>query len=289
MFKIKKYESCSASDYYDAVTGFPDQAAEAVYYLLRQRLSRALHRVYELHGLSLDDHYEDTIDDFFLFLYGSNDKAPFAMLGTLQEHQAFFGWIVGTYRHFLNDKVRDEIKRRMAVESVHAEDEDEGRPFTDEKLMGFIAKAIAHADQELPADKRFLLYRMLLTILDPKLAIPQEEVAHALKMHPVTYRVSVNRLRSRLSDDITRLEGGQSLPLDVAHLLMSSQLQHGFDHLYDLLMPYYETALHGLSCTSDINELRNGFSHDGIVMHESAEYHYTHRVDVRRLYQLLKS
>ena len=289
MLKIEKYENCSASDYYDAVTGFPDQAAEAVYYLLRHRLSRALRRVYELHGLGLDDHYDDTIDDFFLFLYGSNDKAPFAMLGTLHEHQAFFGWVVSTYRHFLNDKIRDEIKRRVAVENINAIDDDEGRPYTDEKLMGFIAKAIAHADQELPADKRFLLYRMLLTILDPKLAIPQEEVAHALKMHPVTYRVSINRLRSRLSDDITRLEGGQSLPLDVAHLLMSSRLLNGFDHLYDLLMPYYETALQGLSCTSDINKLRDGFRHDGIVMHESAEYQYPQRVDVRRLYQLLKS
>lgn len=289
MFKIEKYENCSASDYYDAVIGFPDQAAEAVYYLLRQRLSRALHRVYELHGLGLDDHYDDTIDDFFLFLYAYNDKAPFAVLVNLHERQAFFGWIVGTYRHFLNGKVRDEIKRRMAVENAHAADDEEGSPFTDEKLMGFIAKAIAYADQELTADKRFLLYRMLLTILNPKLAIPQEEVAHALKMHPVTYRVSVNRLRSRLSDDITRLEGGQSLPLDVAHLLMSSRLLNGFDHLYNLLMPYYETALHELACASAINELRNGFSGDGIVMHESTEYHYPHRVDVRRLYHLLKS
>ena len=285
----ENYENYSASDYYDAVAEFPGKASEAVYYLLRQRLSRALGRVYELHGFGLDDHYEDTIDDFFLFLYEHDGQQPFAILETIREKQAFFGWLVGTYRNFIKGKVKDEIKRRETIENAVVPVEEQDKPFTDETMVRFIATAIAHADQELPADKRFLLYRMLLTFLDPKLAIPQELVAHAMKMHPVTYRVYVNRIRSRLSDDVSRLEAGQKLQLDSTHLLMSNQLFHGFDHLYEILMPYYEASLMLLTNNAEINELRHGYNPDGIVMHENQEYDYPRVVDVRALYQTLKS
>lgn len=289
MFKNEDYDNFSASDYYDAVICVPSRASEAVYYLLKHRLSRALRRVYELHGFGLDDHYEDTIDDFFLYLYDHEHRQPFAILDTIREKQAFFGWLVGTYRNFLKNKTKDEIKRKEMMENAKVKVGEEEKPFTDETMARYMSLAIAHADQELPPSKRFLLYRMLLTILDPKLAIPQERVAYTMGMHPVTYRVYVNRLRSRLSADVTRLEAGQTLPLDSAHLLMSNQLFHGFDHLYDSLMPHYEAALKALSCTSEINEIRRGYGPDGILMHENQEYEYHHVVDVRALYHTLKS
>ena len=110
MYQIEIYENYSASDYYDAVILFPDKASEAVYYLLKHRLARALGRVFELHGFGLDDHYEDTIDDFFLYLYDHGDARPFAVIDTVREKQAFFGWIVGAYRHFLLNKAKEEMK-----------------------------------------------------------------------------------------------------------------------------------------------------------------------------------
>lgn len=288
MITIINYESYSASDYYDAVMMAPELASEAVYYLLKKRLVRALARVYELHGFGLDDHFEDTIDDFFLYLYEHGEGRPFNMLATLREPQAFFGWMVGTYRNFLMNKAKDEIKRKLMLEEIRANVGEEDRAFSDENLRQFIATAIAYADQELPAHKRFIFYRMILTILDQKLALPQEMVARAMGMHPVTYRVCVNRLRTRLSDDVTYLEAGKTLPLDGPHLLMRNRLSLGFDRLYDTLVPYYEEALQALATATEINELREGFV-DGIVMHEELQYSYPHRVDVRELYQKLKS
>ena len=286
---IEKYENYSASDYYDAVNRYPDKASEAVYYLLKHRLSRALGRVFELHGFGLDDHYDDTIDDFFLYLYDHGEERPFSVFDTIREKQAFFGWTVGAYRHFLLNKAREEVKRRETMEEAGRNAGEEERPFADETLMRIIATAIAFADQELPPHKLFIFYRMLLTILDQKQAVPQEEMARAMGMHPVTYRVYVNRMRMRLSNDVTTLEKGQDLPLDSAHLLMRNRLFRRFDNLYEMLMPYYEASIQSLSSSFEINELRNEFAHDGMVMHEDLSYHYPHVVDVRELYNSLKS
>lgn len=286
MILIRKYENYSASDYYDAVNKAPEQASEAVYYLLKKRLVRALGRVFELHGFGLDDHFDDTIDDFFLYLYDRGDGRPFAILETVRERQAFFGWMVGTYRNFLLNKAKDEMKRREMMEEARSKDEEEHQ--TDERLVYFIATAIAYADQELPPRNRFIFFRMLLTILDHKLSLPQELVAQAMGMHPVTYRVCVNRLKTRLSDDVTCLEAGQRFQLDNAHLLMQNRLMQGFDRLYDTLLPYYETALHALSGAMDINELREGYA-NGILMHEETQYSYPHRMNARELFQRLKS
>lgn len=286
MILIKEFENYSASDYYDAVTIRPERASEAIYYLLKKRLVRAMGRVFELHGFGLDDHFDDTIDDFFLYLYDRGDGRPFAILETVRERQAFFGWMVGTYRNFLLNKAKDEMKRREMMEAARSKDEEEHQ--TDERLVYFIATAIAYADQELPPRNRFIFFRMLLTILDHKLSLPQELVAQAMGMHPVTYRVCVNRLKTRLSDDVTCLEAGQRFQLDNAHLLMQNRLMQGFDRLYDTLLPYYETALHALSGAMDISELRESYA-NGIVMHEETQYSYPHRINARELFQRLKS
>lgn len=289
MRKIEKYENYSASDYYDAVILVPDKASEAVYYLLKHRLSRALGRMYELHGFGLDDHYEDTIDDFFLYLYERGEGRPFAVFDALREKQAFFGWTVSAYRNFLLNKAKEEMKRKAMMVEAGATLVEEDRPFADDTLMRFIATAVAFADQELPPRKLFIFYRMLLTILDPKLAVPQEDMAKALGMHPVTYRVCVNRMRTRLVNDVASLERGGDLTLDPPHLLMRNRLFRRFDNLYDLLMPYYEASIRRLPSLKAINAVRDCFAREGITMHERQEYHYPHVVDVRELYSHLKS
>lgn len=286
MIRIEKYEYYSASDYYDAVTSSPGNAAEGVYYLLKRRLSRALSRVFELHGFSLNDHFDDTIDDFFLYLYDRGDGQPFAIFGSIREKQAFFGWTVGTYRNFLLNKAKEEMKRKEQMEAVIIPVAEEERRFSDETIIRFIATAIAYSDQETTPRNRFIMYRMLLTILNPKVAVPQEIMAQAMGMHPVTYRVCVNRQKKRLSDAVSALETGKAFLLDSEHLLMRNRLVLNFYHLYEALIPYYEAALQALPMAVEINALRNG---TGITLHERIEYSYPHVVDVIEFYNRLKS
>lgn len=289
MNSTKYLAICSASEYYDALMNASEPISDAVYYLLRHRLSKALEKVYELHGFGLDDPFEDTVDDFFLYLYDWGTEPPFAILGTVREKEAFFGWTVGTYRIFLLNKAKEDLKRKEMLERVAVLAGAEDRPVAKETLIDRIAMAIAHADQELKTRNRFIFYRMLLTFLDAKRAVPQEWMAQAMEMHPVTYRVCVNRLRARLSNDLTDLEQGSILLLDADHSLMRDHLIQGFDQLYESLIPYYEATLHSLSQAIEIDALRQGFSPEGITMHESLEYGYPHAVDVEALYERLKS
>ena len=166
---------------------------------------------------------------------------------------------------------------------------EEERPFTDENLMYFIATAIAYADQELSPRNRFIFYRMLLTILDQKQAVPQEMMAKAMGMHPVTYRVCVNRLKVKLTNDVEAIGKGYDPPLDPRHLLVRNRLFRGFDHLYEALMPFYEASIQALSTALEINMLRESCSHNGIAMHEELEYNCPVVVDVREFYDRLKS
>lgn len=287
MFDNHNYACFSASEYYDAVIRSPEQVSEAVYYLLRHRLRRALGRVYQLYGFGLDDHFEDTIDDFFLYLYDWGAEPPFAIFGTVREKQAFFGWTVGTYRNFLLNLGKETLKRKEAIEKavVLARGED---PVAKETLMGLMATAIAFADQELKPRSKFIFYRMLLTLLDPRSALPQEVMAQAMGMHPVTYRVCVNRLRARLLNDVNALKKGEGLPLDPEHWQMRNHLFQGFDRLYETLIPSYEACLQTLSQAVAIDTLRKDYG-SGNFMHEGLEYEYPHVVDVWDLYERLKS
>ena len=289
MLTIEKYENFSASDYYDAVTSSSNKVSEAVYYLLKHRLLKALGRVFELHGFGLEDHFDDTIDDFFLYLYDWGDGPPFAIFDNVRERQAFFGWIVGTYRNFLLNKAKDELKRREMMEHVSAGARMEEPLCDHETLAHCIATAIAYNDQELPPRNRFIFYRMLLTILDQKLALPQEVVALAMRMNPVTYRVCVNRLRKRLSEEVSNMQKGVGLPLDNNHQLMRNRLFQEFDRLYEALMPYYERVLSTLASASELEALRMNHGPQGLLMHEDLVYVVSHKVNAKEFYDRLKS
>ena len=81
MIDFTCFDNYSAAEYYDAVS-FPDEPpVEAVYYLLQKRLRRTLQRMFKLHGYGLNEDFNDTIDDFFLYLYKGNDGGkPFAIV-----------------------------------------------------------------------------------------------------------------------------------------------------------------------------------------------------------------
>lgn len=283
------YDVCSAAEYYAAVVGKQDH--EAVYYLLKNRLRNALHHVFELHGFGLGEEYDDTLDEFFLYLYEGNgryEQRPFAMIESIRNTKAFFAWVVSVYRLFLLNRAKDEVRRRELLERAKVVSGDGEPRFSEETLVRFMATAIAYSDQELDSPKLFIFYRMVLTILDHGLAIPQEKVAQAIGMPPVSYRVFVNRLRNRLAGHVLVLEGGGTLPLDAAHQRMADRLYNDFDRLYEVLMACYQEVLEALPSSEAMKALRNSYSEElGMAMHEPCRYGLRHFMDVRTLYHSL--
>jgi hypothetical protein len=267
----KDFEKCPPSVYYESLVERGERSAEALYYLLTQRLSRVLQHQYRMHGEGIQDAFDDTIDDFFLFLHdgiGPTASEPFALLQHVREKKAFFSWLISTYRIFLLNKRRNVtgspvVKRVGAMEGVA--DEGEG----EESMTNLLVTAIAYADQELSPRNRFLLYRMLLSLVDAPSAIPQEAMAAALGMHPVTYRVTVKRQKDRLLASIEALERGETLSLDAPHAVLRDRMAHQFDQLRELLLSGYEQALDALPQGDRVVSLRERYSvgREG-MMHE---------------------
>ena len=287
----EQYGNFTASDYYDAVACADEASVEAVYYLLQRRLNRALQRVFELHGFGLSDDFDDTIDDFFLYLYeGISGDRPFAIVKSVQNKQAFFGWTVSTYRNFLLNKAKEETKRKALQEEARVFSNEEGKSLNEDTMIDYMASAIAFADQRFIPSNLFIFYRSVLTLLDHSRAIPQEEMATAMKLHPVTYRVRSKRQRDSFQEFILSQESGHNLDLDRHHELMRLCIVEEFNRLYDLLIGFYNHVLEQLPNKGDIQALRQKYRQEtGITMHESFHYGYRYNMSVRPLYIALKS
>ena len=285
-------DAWSALDYYDLITGGFTDSAEVAYDLLKQKLLQPLRRIYDNHGFGIDADFEDTLDDFFLYLYegsSSNPSKPFALLDNVRDKKAFFGWTLSTYRHFLFNKAREENKRKALLENARQYLRDEEKGLSEEDLIHILADAIAYADQKFPQRSLFVLYRMMLSFLDHSRAIPQEMMAHALDMHPVTYRVCTKRQKDKLLDYILLREAGNSLELDATHQQMRDRIIAGFNQLYELLIEYYDLILDKLPAGKKIQALRREYGRDkGKSMHETLNYGIRGNDDIHLFYRELK-
>ena len=275
---MEKYDALSASAYYDEVVA---GNTEATYYLLKKRLERALSKVYDLHGFGLSDDLDDTIDEFFLYLYDRNLS--------IQDKRTFFSWTVATYRHFLINSAKKEMRKKALMEQVRLSPKGEECGLSNETMVLFLASAIAYADQRFTPRNRFVFYRMLLSFLDHSKAIPQAAMAHALDMTPVTYRVSTKRQKDRFLGYILMQESGATLDLDVDHGLMRDRIVDAFERLYELLMEYYNKSLEAIPNAQAIQSLRMDYSKDDGMMHEGMPmYGYVSNMDISILYPKIK-
>lgn len=283
------YDSYTATAYYEVIAGHGDQRVEAAYYLLKKRLDHAMKALYEVYGFGLADGFDDTVEDFFLYLHDGNavhDAKPFAMLEGVRNKGAFFAWVLGTYRRFLLNKAKEEARRRALLEHARLLSKEEERLYPEETLIRFLTTAIAYADQQFVARNRFILYRLLLSFLDHGKAIPQEAVAKALGMQPVTYRVCTKRQKDRLLGFILLQETGETLDLDPDHTALRDWMTDGFSRLFQLLLERYDLTLNELPSARLIMELRCQWGHGDAssVFEPKPVYGYANAMDVKTLY-----
>lgn len=274
----EKYDALSAEAYYDEVVS---GNTEATYYLLKKRLEKALFNVYKMHGFGLSDDFDDTIDEFFLYLYDRNIS--------IQDKRTFYSWITATYRNFLINMAKKEMRKRKLIGRVSESPKGEDCGLSNETMVQFLASAIAYADQHFTPRNRFVFYRMLLSFLDHNKAIPQAAMAHALDMSPVSYRVSTKRQKDRFLEYILMQESGVILELDDDHSLMRDRIIDAFERLYELLMEYYNKSLEATPNAQAIQSLRRDYSKDVGMMHEDGPvYGYANNSDVSMIYPKIK-
>ena len=262
-------------DFVDIILEGGERGDEAMFYLLHQRMERQLRGRFEVYQNLLVDRYEDVVEDFFLYLRegkGGWSKTPYQSLRRIRKKEAFEAWMLNTFRNYLS--IRVDAEKHMACtnlleENVAATDIPSS-PLTDERKLAIASHLIAYAHQTLYPRDRFIFLRTLLTLLNKQQALPNDEIARALGMTDIAYRVSVHRLKGKISYIRTCLLRNDLLPLDDTHRQMAQQINNDFTCLYPTISKYYVLSIHELKHADAVIRLRQEyFESTGRMFHEA--------------------
>ena len=275
--KTSPFAGIPLPDFIDIILAHDDNSDEAMYYLLRQRLNRQLNDLYKVFYRQLLDGFEDIIEDFFLYLREGNNgqnHTPYQSFQRIKNLDSFETWLLNTFRNYLSNRAKAEDKISFTTFKDNGLDglNSESCPqdsLTDEQKLAVASQLIAYAHQVFYPRGRFIFLRSLLTMLNKQRALPDREMATALGMTHLSYRVMVHRMKRNLSKFRQRLLCGEQLLLDEQHQQMAQQVYNDFTHLYPTLMTYYTQSIATLKCADAISQLRQHYYEaTGYVAHE---------------------
>lgn len=235
-----------------------------MYYLLHQRLNGQLRRDYEVMQHQLIDDFDDVLDDFFLYLRnGKNgdEQVLYPSLRRIRKRESFQSWMLRTFRNYLSTCTTKGIKEAYYNEQSSL--------LTDERKLFVASHLIAYVHQTMPPRDSFIFLRTMLTMLNKRQALPNSEMARALGMTDIAYRVTVHRMKCNLAKCRSRLMKGELLELDERHRQMARSINDDFVHLYPTLLEYYNQTIDTLTSADAIKQLRQDyFECTDSMMHE---------------------
>ncbi len=251
---------------------------EAMYYLLHDRLSHQLQERFESYRNNLNEDYEDVIDDFFLYLRESG-RYPYQALQRIKKMEAFETWLLNTFRNYLSNRAEAEGRAFSSQPNceahwmqgnceAHALIAGEGG-ISDEEKIRIASQLIAYAHQVFYPRGRFIFLRSLLTMLNKQKAVPNKEMAEALDMSDLAYRVAVYRMKQNVRHFRERLFKGETLRLDDDHQQMADSINRDFIHLYPTLFRFYMECIDTLKTSTAVKHLRQQYLEErGYAVHE---------------------
>ena len=264
--KSNRYAGVAVSDFLDMILKGDD---EAMYHLLHNRLSHQLRNRYEAYSNNLFDDYEDVIDDFFLYLR-ERGRSPYQPLQRIKKKEAFESWLLNTFRNYLSN--RAETEGQVAYAQLKGNDSTltiESSDLTDERKLAIVSQLIAYAHQVLYPRGRFIFLRSMLTMLNKQRAVPNKEMAEALDMSYLAYRVTLHHMRKNVKRFRERLLKGETLYLDADHQQMADKINCDFIHLYPTLFRIYLQSIDSLKTSTAVKHLRQQYLEErGFVVHE---------------------
>ena len=279
--KTNPFAGIAIPDFVDIILGDKDKCDEAMYYLLHQRLNRQLRERYEVYHSQIFDSFDDILEDFFLYLREGKtgtSRLPYQPLQRIKKKESFETWLLNTFRNYLNARAKAEDRISLTsyndngfngLDGLSTFDHESHECLTDEQKLAIASQLIAYAHQVFYPRGRFIFLRSLLTMLNRQKALPTEEVAIALGMTHISYRVILHRMKHNLAHFRNRLLQGEHLRLDDRHQQMAQRLNDDFTHLYPTLLAYYDKTIDTLKCADAIRQLRQRhYEETGIMAHE---------------------
>lgn len=274
MRSTTRFKEVPIADFVNIILNGGEQADEAMYYLLRQRLNPQLGKRFEVFHNRLSDGFDDVLIDFFFYLRDgnhNNDASPYPSIRRIRNRETFGGWILNTFRNYLSVRASKEgqlIYSDLDFNGI-AGDDDPTSILTDEQKLSLASQIIAYAHQVMAPRDSFIFLRSLLTLLNKQQALPNDAVAKALGMTDIAYRVTVHRIKGSLTKYRTRLLQGERLPLNEEHREMARCINDDFTHLYPTLYHYYEHVIDTLDSAAAIRKFREEYlAATGTEVHE---------------------
>lgn len=279
--KMINYADIPISQFVDIILKGDD---EAMYYLLHERLKHLLYERYQDYSHHLYDDFEDLLDDFFIYIRES-EHTPYQALQRIKRKQAFESWLLNTFRNYLNNRSEAEShiplvdkdceKMSLLTESSSADGEIK---------IHIVSQLIAYALQVFYPRGRFIFLRSLLTILNEQQAVPDKEMAEALGMSYISYRVTLHHMRSNVKRFRECLLYGEPLRLDDEHELLAKRIDNDFPNLYPILFNCYIRCIDTLKTSAAVKELRSQYIEErGFVVHEPSIPEYS-RISIARFW-----
>ena len=264
--KVNRFAGIPVPDFVEMILKGDD---EAMYYLLHDRLKHPLHDRYEAYSNHLCDDYEDVIDDFFLYLR-ENGRYPYEPLQRIKKKEAFESWLLNTFRNYMSNRAETEGQGFSSQPNCEAHSlivSDGG--IGDEEKIRIVSRLIAYAHQVFYPRGRFIFLRSLLTMLNKQRAVPNKEMAEALDMSDLAYRVAVYRMKQNVKRFRERLLNGETVRLDDEHQQIADYINRDFIHLYPTLFRIYLECIDTLKTSTAVKDLRKQYLEErGYAVHE---------------------
>ena len=273
--KANRFAGIPVPDFVEMILKGDD---EAMYYLLHDRLSHQLQERFESYRNNLNEDYEDVIDDFFLYLRESG-RYPYQALQRIKKMEAFETWLLNTFRNYLSNRAEAEGRAFSSQPNceahwmqgnceAHALIAGEGG-ISDEEKIRIASELIAYAHQVFYPRGRFIFLRSLLTMLNKQRAVSNKEMAEALDMSDLAYRVAVYRMKQNVRHFRNRLLKGETLRLDDEHQQIADNINCDFIHLYPTLFRIYLQSIDTLKTSIAVKHLRQQYLEErGFAVHE---------------------
>ena len=279
--KTNSFAGIPVPDLVDIILHDAKRNDEAVYYLLHQRMNHQLRERYDAYEHQLYDDFEDVVEDFFLYLReGKGNRFPYQAIKRIKSKEAFEKWLMTTFRNYLSNRAKEENGTSYISFDEH-ESNELTESFGDEQKLLMASQLIAYAHQVFYPRGRFIFLRSLLTMLNKQKALPNEDVAKALGMTDIAYRVTLHRMKCNLIKFRQRLLQGESLRLDEQHQQMAQHIYDDFDQLYPTLLTFYNHTIGTLKCADDIKQLRQQYYEATGMMAHEPDSEYVNRITVR--------
>lgn len=205
---MNDYKNMTSAQLLEMILQGNEQSGEVMYYVLKYRVGDRLRVKYKTHEHEFFEEFEDVVDDFFLYLREGNGKMrePYLAFQSIVNKDAFEGWLVNTFRNYLTDKGNAEQMFELNEQALSTQEET-GQD--KELLINKTAQLIAYSHQVFLPRGRFIFLRSVLSLLNKDNALPDKDMAEALGMSHIHYRVTVHRMKQNMLHFRNRLESGE--------------------------------------------------------------------------------